>query len=142
MVHHKGNPANCGKHESIWASIPVEQQYPTDYYESGDKLFCKFCQHTNDWTRNNTCDDHLKCKAHVKNKEKHRFSQSMPLQTTISSANFVAVCAESDKLRKLRPLLVKYCKQGGALPKMKAVSVKLTCPSVFDQHMTAILQKI
>uniref|UniRef100_A0A8C7NTZ0 U1-type domain-containing protein n=1 Tax=Oncorhynchus mykiss TaxID=8022 RepID=A0A8C7NTZ0_ONCMY len=62
------------------------EQYPKDY-ESGDKLFCKLCQHTIDWTRKNTCDDHLKSKAHVKNKEKHRVSQSIPLQTTISSAS-------------------------------------------------------
>uniref|UniRef100_A0A8C7JTI3 Uncharacterized protein n=1 Tax=Oncorhynchus kisutch TaxID=8019 RepID=A0A8C7JTI3_ONCKI len=63
------------------------EQYPKDYYESGDKLFCKVCQHTIDWTRKNTCDDHLKSKAHVKNKEKHCVSQSIPLQTTISSAS-------------------------------------------------------
>uniref|UniRef100_A0A8C8FF57 Uncharacterized protein n=1 Tax=Oncorhynchus tshawytscha TaxID=74940 RepID=A0A8C8FF57_ONCTS len=104
-----------------------EAQYPNDYYQSGNK----FCQHTIDWTCKDMYDDHLKSKAHVKNKEKHHVSLSMPLQTTITSASasadsrrgfiqdFVAVCAESDiplgKLRKLRPFLVKHCKQGGAV---------------------------
>uniref|UniRef100_A0A8C7TD03 U1-type domain-containing protein n=1 Tax=Oncorhynchus mykiss TaxID=8022 RepID=A0A8C7TD03_ONCMY len=99
-------------------------QYPNDYYESGNK----FCQHIIDWTRKNMYDDHLKSKAHVKNKEKHHVIQSMPLQTTITSArfiqDFVAVCAESDiplgKLRKLRTFLVKHCKQGGAVPGNKS----------------------
>ena len=43
----------------------------TDFYASGDKLFCKCCQHTVDWTRKNTCDDHIASKSHVRNKEKH-----------------------------------------------------------------------
>uniref|UniRef100_A0AAZ3R1B5 Uncharacterized protein n=1 Tax=Oncorhynchus tshawytscha TaxID=74940 RepID=A0AAZ3R1B5_ONCTS len=100
------------------------------FFHNSDKLFAN-CQHTMGWTCKNTCDDHLKSKAHVKNKEKHRLSQSMPHQMTITSASatagsrrefiqdFVAVYAESDipleKIRKLRPFLVKHCKQGGVL---------------------------
>jgi hypothetical protein len=92
----------------------------------------------------------------VKNKEKHRVSQNMPLQTTITSASadsrqefiqdFVAVCAESDipfeKLRKPRPFLVKHCKQGGVLPEDESSLGQTHLPRVFDQHMTALLQKI
>ena len=64
------------------------------------------------------CDNHLKSKAHVKNKEKHWVSQSMPPQMKVTSRptstsadsrqgfiqDFVAVYAESaillEKLRK------------------------------------------
>ena len=49
------------------------EQY-TDFYASGDKLFCKCCQRTVDWTRKDTCD-------------KQRASQSTSvLQTTINSS--------------------------------------------------------
>uniref|UniRef100_A0A673WX60 U1-type domain-containing protein n=1 Tax=Salmo trutta TaxID=8032 RepID=A0A673WX60_SALTR len=100
-------------------------------YESGDKLFCKFCQHTIDWTRKNMCCDHLKSKAHVKNKEKHRVGQSLFKQPLLVEAHqqiqdensfrTLWPCAPSltsniEKLRKLRPFLVKNCKQGGAFP--------------------------
>lgn len=59
-------------------------QYPNDFYESGQQLFCKFCQHTIDWTLKNICDDHLKSKAHMRNKEKLH-TKNVSLQSTIAS---------------------------------------------------------
>ena len=44
----------------------------TDFYASGDKLFCKCCQRTVDWTRKDTCEDHIASKSHVRNKEKQQ----------------------------------------------------------------------
>ena len=44
----------------------------TDFYASGDKLFCKCCQRTVDWTRKDTCDYHIASKSHVRNKEKQQ----------------------------------------------------------------------
>uniref|UniRef100_A0A8D0AZY6 CGG triplet repeat-binding protein 1 n=1 Tax=Sander lucioperca TaxID=283035 RepID=A0A8D0AZY6_SANLU len=106
------------------------EQYPNDYYESGQQLFCKFCQHTIDWTRKDICNDHLKSKVHLKNKAKSTAGKS--LQVTIEAMtqsidarrefveDFVAMCAEADipleKMKRIRPFLVKHCKQGGALP--------------------------
>ena len=94
----------------------------------------------------------------MKNNEKHHLSQSMPLQTTITSASatadsrrefiqdFVAVYAESDipleKIRKLQPFLVKHCKQEGVLAKNESSLQQTHLPHVVDQHMTAVLQKI
>uniref|UniRef100_A0A671S4G3 Uncharacterized protein n=1 Tax=Sinocyclocheilus anshuiensis TaxID=1608454 RepID=A0A671S4G3_9TELE len=86
--------------------------YPNDFYESGQQLFCKFWQHTINGTRKNTCDDHLKSKAHI----------TIASTATSSDArrefveDFVAVCAESYILlekMKLLLFLVKHCKQGG-----------------------------
>ena len=58
----------------------------------------------------------------------------------------MAVCAESDiplgKLRKLRTFLVKHCKQGGAVPGNESSLRQTHLPGVFDQHKTAVLQKI
>ncbi len=44
------------------------EQFPNDFYVSGDLLFCKFCQHTVDWQHVDTCKDLLQSKVHVKNK--------------------------------------------------------------------------
>ena len=134
------------------------EQY-ADFYASGDKLFCKYCQRTVDWTRKDTCDDHVGSKVHEKNKKKHRASQSTAaLQTTITASStsadarrefvedFVAVCAESDiplhKVKKLRPFLVKHCKQGGALPETETTLRQTHLPRVFDQHISAVLDKL
>ena len=86
------------------------------------RQFCKFCQHTIDWTCTNVCDHHLK--ACVRNQAEQRGSQCTPPLTTITSASastdwrreFIqGFVAESDipleKLRKLRPFLAKHCKR-------------------------------
>ena len=57
------------------------EQYPKHFYQSGDQLFCRVCQHAIYWKRKDTCDDHLMSKIHIKNNE--RRSQGTPLQTTI-----------------------------------------------------------
>ncbi len=69
--------------------VPIStEQFPNNFYTSGDMLFCKFCRHTVYWKRVHTCKDHLQYKAHVKNMKKHRAAAAdasrvtMPLQTT------------------------------------------------------------
>lgn len=49
-----------------WSGV---EQFLNDLYASGDKLFCKFCQHYDDWKRVDMCKDHVRSKARVKNKE-------------------------------------------------------------------------
>uniref|UniRef100_A0A8C9ZMW6 Uncharacterized protein n=1 Tax=Sander lucioperca TaxID=283035 RepID=A0A8C9ZMW6_SANLU len=121
------------------------EQYPNDYYESGQQLFC---QHTVDWTRKDTCNDHLKSKVHLKNKAKSTAGKS--LQVTIEATtksidarrefveDFVAMCAEADipleNMKRIRPFLVKHCKQGGALPENASSLRQTHLPQVFDQH--------
>uniref|UniRef100_A0A8C4X6I1 Uncharacterized protein n=1 Tax=Erpetoichthys calabaricus TaxID=27687 RepID=A0A8C4X6I1_ERPCA len=84
---------------------PKAQQYPSDFYNSG-QLFCKFCQHTIDWTRKDTCNDHVKSKTHLKNKAKLRLKVAS-IQSDILL----------EKMTKMYPFFIKHCKQGGALPK-------------------------
>ena len=47
------------------------------------------------------------------------------------------VCAESDI-----PFLVKHCKQGGALPENETTLRQTHLPRVFDQHISAVLDKL
>lgn len=35
------------------------EQYPTNFHESGEQVFCKFCQHTINWMCTDACNDHL-----------------------------------------------------------------------------------
>lgn len=37
------------------------EQFLNDLYASGDKLFCKFCQHNDDWKRVDMCKDTVLC---------------------------------------------------------------------------------
>uniref|UniRef100_A0A8D0DDQ5 U1-type domain-containing protein n=1 Tax=Sander lucioperca TaxID=283035 RepID=A0A8D0DDQ5_SANLU len=130
-------------------------QYPNDYYESGQGLFYKFCQHTVDWTRKDTCNDHLKSKAHLENKAKSTVGKSLQVTTEATPKSidarrefvedFVAVCAEADipleKMKRIRPFLVKPCKQGGALPENASSLRQTHLPPVFDQHTQKVLQE-
>uniref|UniRef100_A0A667YJ63 U1-type domain-containing protein n=1 Tax=Myripristis murdjan TaxID=586833 RepID=A0A667YJ63_9TELE len=120
--------------------LPRAEQFPGDFYVSGELLFCKFCQHSVNWRRKNTCDDHLLSKSHA----------TTSLQRSIISAtfkssdsrkefeDFVAMCAEADialeKMTKLRPFLKKYCRQGGALPENVSSLRQVHLPQVFEQH--------
>lgn len=131
------------------------EQYPNDYYASGQQLFCKFCQHTIDWSRKDTCNDHLKSKVHQKNKTK---SSGRALQVSLDVASksqdcrrefvedFVAMCTEADipleKMRKMRPFVLKHCKQGGALPENPSSLRQIHLQQVFNEHMQAVLQEI
>nr|XP_023672281.1 uncharacterized protein LOC111846387 [Paramormyrops kingsleyae] len=45
-------------------------------------------------------------------------------------------------MKKLRPFLVKHCKQGGALPEHESSLRQIHLPRVFEQHMEAVRQKL
>ncbi|KAI7804100.1 hypothetical protein IRJ41_023986 [Triplophysa rosa] len=93
----------------------------------------------------------------MRNKEKLQ-GKNLSLQCTIASTvassdvrrefveDFVAVCAEADipyeKMKKLRPFLIKHCKQGGSLPQNESSLRQTHLPRVFEQHMEAVLNKI
>lgn len=47
-------------------SKPGAKQFPNDFCESVDVLFCKFRQHNVDWKCVDACKDLLLTKAHVK----------------------------------------------------------------------------
>uniref|UniRef100_A0A3Q1C4K7 Uncharacterized protein n=1 Tax=Amphiprion ocellaris TaxID=80972 RepID=A0A3Q1C4K7_AMPOC len=137
------------------------EQFLNDFYVSGEQLFCRFCQHSIDWKRKNTCSDYIVSKSHVRNKEKfnNNASKTTSLQTCITAStfkssdsrkefieDFVAMCAEADipleKMTKLRPFLLKHCKQRGALPKNVSSLRQIHLSQVFEQHISSVLKKI
>ena len=72
----------------------------------------------------------MKSKVHLKNKAKSTAGKSLQITTEATTKSidarrefvedFVAMCAEADipleKMKRIRPFLVKHCKQGGELP--------------------------
>lgn len=46
------------------------KQFLNDYYASGDKLFCQFCQHNDDWKHLDKYKNYLQSQAQVKNTTK------------------------------------------------------------------------
>uniref|UniRef100_A0A3B3R1D8 U1-type domain-containing protein n=1 Tax=Paramormyrops kingsleyae TaxID=1676925 RepID=A0A3B3R1D8_9TELE len=104
-----------------------------------DGFFCKFCQHTIDWTHKNTFDDHLQSKTHFRNRDKKQTRASHSLQPSLGHANKQLKQDASllEKNKKLRPFLVEHCKRGGALPEHESSLRQIQFPRVFEQNMEA-----
>uniref|UniRef100_A0A3Q2P9V1 Uncharacterized protein n=1 Tax=Fundulus heteroclitus TaxID=8078 RepID=A0A3Q2P9V1_FUNHE len=85
------------------------EQFPRDFYVSGELLFCKFCQYSIDRNKATTSLQTCLTAAFKSSDLRKEFVE-----------DFVAMRAEADiplkKMTKLHPFLKKHCKQGGALP--------------------------
>ena len=55
-----------------------EKQFNTDFYADGGVLFCRFCEHSVDFTRVDTVKDHLKINKHAAKKEARKAKNSLP----------------------------------------------------------------
>ena len=67
-------PMTLSSSAKKWRNSTLTPQYkaeqlPNNLYVSGGLLFFKFCQHSVDWKRKNTRNDHVLSKSHVRNKE-------------------------------------------------------------------------
>ena len=130
-------------------------EFPDDFYIDGNTLFCKFCQHSLDWTRHDTLVDHLKCEKHRKAHEKACSSSSwqVTLETMMSSreqrSDFVEEVVRMlvraniplEKVEYLRPFLRTYCKQGGTVPGPDQLRREYL-PRVFQKHLAALKSKL
>ena len=77
------------------------KQFKTDFYADGGVLFCRFCEHSVDFTRVDTVKDHLKSKKHAAKKEARKAknsssdapstSRQMTLGTVVKSRDLRAV---------------------------------------------------
>ena len=135
------------------------KQFKTDFYADGGVLFCRFCEHSVDFTRVDTVKDHLKSKKHAAKKEARKAknsssdapstSRQMTLGTVVKSRDlraefvldYVKMCTVSDipleKTEKMRPFLEKHCKQAGALPKVPTLRTTYV-PKLFESHFSAL----
>ena len=126
------------------------------YCEDGI-LFCKFCGHSVHFLRVDTIKDHLKSKKHISRKEA-KLSQATAStpelrQVTLGSVikskdlrevfilDFIKLCTSADipleKTDKMKPFLLKYCKQAGALPQTATLRT-VYVPRLFDIHFAAL----
>ena len=133
------------------------KQFSEDLYADGGVLFCKFCDHSVDCIRVDTIKDHLKSKKHLKKKDlKEAGSSGSGIRqvslTTITKSkdlreefvlDFIKMSTMADipleKVEKMRPFLLKYCKQAGTLPQVSTLRSQYI-PRAYDLHFTALKQ--
>ena len=135
------------------------KQFKTDFYADGGVLFCRFCEHSVDFTRVDTVKDHLKSKKHAAKKEVLKAknsssnapstSRQMTLGTVVKSRDlraefvlyYVKMCTVADipleKTDKMCSFLEKHCKQAGALPKVPTLRTTYV-PKLFESHFSAL----
>ena len=129
------------------------KQFPNDLYSDSGVLFCKFCDHSVDHVRVDTIKDHLKSKKHKQRKDlKEAGGSTGAQQVTLKSlksrdlreefvVDFIKMASMADipleKVEKMKPFLVKYCKQAGTLP--QASTLRSTyVPRAFQDHFAAL----
>ena len=98
-----------------------------------------------------TIKGHIKSKKHLSWKEaKAKRGESSTRQATLTSVvkskdlreefilDYVKLCTVADvKTEKMRPFLLKHCKQAGALPQDKFLRITYV-PRLYDQHFEAL----
>ena len=101
-------------------------EYRENYIVQGGVLWCRFCNSVVEHERKNTVDKHLKTAKHLKNKGLN--NSNLLIQRTLPSfentlnekekinidvvAAFTSADIPLEKIEKLRPFLLKYCKNG------------------------------
>ena len=102
-----------------------------------------------------TVKDHLKSKKHLsskeqKTKEGDKSRQVLLTCKSVAKSNnlreefildYIMMCSMSDiplqRTEKMKPFLLKYCKQAGALPQDKFLRSECV-PRLYDQHFEAL----
>lgn len=106
-------------------------EYKDNYIVQGNVLWCRFCNMGVEHKRKDTVDKHLRTTKHLKNKGIN--NSNLLIQRTLPSfentitekervnvdvvAAFTSADIPLEKIEKLKPFLLKYCKNG-----MKSVS--------------------
>ena len=123
---------------STLVSLTAEErikQYPVDFYADGGVLFCRFCEHSIDFTHLDTVKNHIK--SFIKRSSRKRewkegasSSKQLALSICIKSEDlrerfvldYIKMCTVADipleKTESTRPFLQKHYKQVGALPQV------------------------
>ena len=136
------------------------KQFPSELYEDGGILFCRFCDHSIDLVRIDTIKDHLKSKKHKQRrdiKEAESSGETRPVQVTLTTISkskdvreefildFIKMCTISDipleKTDKMLPFMRKHCKQGGALPQAQTLRTRYV-PRLFELHFSALKELV
>ena len=133
----------------------MEERVSDDFYTDGEVLFCNFCDHSVDYVRVDTIKDHLKSKKHRQRKDlkeadtSSRGRKQVTLTTLIKSKDLrvefvldfikmsTMVEIPLEKMERMRPFLLKCCKQAGTLPKASTLRSQYV-PRAFEGHFIAL----
>ena len=101
-------------------------EYRENYIVQGNALWCRFCNLEVEHKRKDSIDKHLHTAKHLKNKTTN--NSNLSIQRTLPSfanpisekervnidvvAAFTSADIPLEKIEKLKPFLLKYCKNG------------------------------
>jgi len=123
-----------------------QKEHPNDFRVDNGVLFCIFCDHSVEWNRKSTIDNHCKSKAHLANKKLYENNNRTNYQQTLHSSlsanekkkavieDLIRAFAGADipleKVNALLPFFKKYMQEGGAIP--QAATLRQTyLPRIF-----------
>ena len=136
---------------TVTAYTRVEEN-PGDFRVDNGILFCNFCDHSVEWTRKSTVDDHLKSITHTNKKSLHENKQRRLQQTLTSSFSsfeskkiiihdlveaFAIADIPLEKVNSLLGFFKKHCKEGGAIPQAATLRQSYV-PQVFSVHLESL----
>lgn len=132
-------------------------EHPNVFRVDNGILFCNFCDHSIEWSRKSTVDNHCKSEAHKKNQRVHESNnnqhnnyQQQTLLSAISSNESRKVVIEDlieafasadiplEKVNKLLPFFKKYLHEGGSIPQVSTLR-QIYLPRVFENHHKKLL---
>ena len=101
-------------------------EYQENYIVQGNVLWCRFCNIAVEHKRKDTIDKHFNTMKHLKNKNINNSNLSIQrtlllFENTINEkervnidmiAAFISADIPLEKIEKLKPFLLKYCKNG------------------------------
>jgi len=138
-----------GPRTKVTINTRVEEN-PGEFRVDNGILFCNFCDHSVDWVRKSTVDDHLNSITHKNNKNRYENRQRQHQQTTLTASfassesrkiiihDLVEVFAIADipleKVNSMLSFFKKHCKEGGTIPQAATLR-QLYVPRVFSSHL-------
>ena len=127
----------------VCAKARVEQ-FPDDFCAEDNMLFCKFCPQSIDIFRVDTIKEHIKSKVHMRKISSMTLFKSKEIRDEFI-LDFLKMCTLSDiplyKIDKMRPFLLKYCKEGGSIPSVNCIW-ELHLPKLFVCYFAALKAKL
>src|SRR6266542_887499 len=126
-----------------------QKEHPNDFWVDNGVLFCIFCDHSVEWNRKSTIDNHCKSKAYLANKKLYENNNCKNYKKTLHSSlsanekkkavieDLIRAFAGADipleKVNALLPFFKKYMQEGGAIP--QAATLRQTyLQRIFLQH--------